>query len=60
VTTGSDHEPTDAAQQMNAATQRLRDKAWMFAASTPPAVQPAAGASAADADVTPGAATAEP
>lgn len=60
MTPGSDHEPSDAAQQMTAATQRLRDKAWMFSALKPPAVQPSAGGPGSDADVAPGAATAEP
>ena len=34
VTPGSEYEPADAAEQMSAATQRLRDKAWMFSPLT--------------------------
>ena len=50
---GSDHEPSDApieaAQQMRAATQRLRDKGWMVSPLTQPViVEPAADAEQVD------------
>ena len=39
MTSGSDHEPS-AAEQMRAATESLRDQAWMIATLTSGVIEP--------------------